>query len=282
MAISFFQNRKLVVATMHKKEEVIAPLLQDYLQVEIVVDPKINTDILGTFSGEVERLLDPIATARKKCELAMQQTGCDLAVASEGSFGPHPEIYFLPCNEEVLVLYDKKNDLEIISSVRSTDTNYSGSLVHTLKELTDFSQKAGFPSHALILKDSETNFKDIKKGIDDMELLSAEGERFLKLYGQLYVETDMRAMYNPTRMKVIQKAADKLIEKINSVCPQCHTPGFSIESVKHGLPCSLCNTPTRSVKSALYLCKKCSYSQLKEFPLGKEFEDPMYCDNCNP
>jgi hypothetical protein len=43
-----------------------------------------------------------------------------------------------------------------------------------------------------------------------------------------YVETDMRAMYNPSRMTVIQNATKKLVEKINSCCPNCNIPGFGI------------------------------------------------------
>jgi hypothetical protein len=39
----------------------------------------------------------------------------------------------------------------------------------------------------------------------------------LEKFNNLYVETDMRAMYNPSRMTVIQNATKKLVEKINLV-----------------------------------------------------------------
>jgi hypothetical protein len=47
-----------------------------------------------------------------------------------------------------------------------------------------------------------------------------------------FVETDMRAMYNPSRMTVIQNATKK--EKINSCCPHCNIPGFGITDAKRG------------------------------------------------
>jgi hypothetical protein len=35
----------------------------------------------------------------------------------------------------------------------------------------------------------------------------------LEKFNNLYVETDMRAMYNPSRMTVIQNATKKLVER---------------------------------------------------------------------
>jgi hypothetical protein len=41
----------------------------------------------------------------------------------------------------------------------------------------------------------------------------------------------MRAMYNPSRMTVIQNATKKLVEKINSCCPQQY-PGLELQTLK--------------------------------------------------
>jgi hypothetical protein len=56
---------------------------------------------------------------------------------------------------------------------------------------------------------------------------------FVKLYGSVYVETDMRAMHNPYESH--KSAAIKLATKINSLCPDCKTPGFGITDAKQGL-----------------------------------------------
>lgn len=81
--MDLFKNRKLIIATKHEKETVIAPLLEKELGVLCFIDENFDTDILGTFTGEVERKFDPITTARKKCLMAMEANDCDLGVASE-------------------------------------------------------------------------------------------------------------------------------------------------------------------------------------------------------
>ena len=62
-----FKDRRLVIATMHKKEQVIAPILESGLGVKCILPEHFNSDQWGTFSGEIERKHDPIETARQKC-----------------------------------------------------------------------------------------------------------------------------------------------------------------------------------------------------------------------
>ena len=95
-------------------------------------------------------------------------------------------------------------------------------------------------------------------------------------------ETDMRAMNNPTRMKVIAETTTKLIEKILSCFPSCNHLGFSITNTNKGLPCSLCNAPTRSVKAYIYECQHCGFKKEDLFPNKIKEENPRYCDYCNP
>lgn len=90
-----FQNRKLIIATKHEKEKVIAPILENELKLICFIDEKFDTDTLGTFAGEIERELDPISTAREKFLRAMKHNNCHLGVASEGSFGQHPSFFSL-------------------------------------------------------------------------------------------------------------------------------------------------------------------------------------------
>ncbi|MDO9153157.1 MAG: hypothetical protein Q7U47_05530 [Paludibacter sp.] len=92
-----FLHRKLIIATKHEKESIIAPILEKELGVTCFINKNFNTDELGTFTGEIERVLDPISTAREKCIRAMNLSNCDLGVASEGSFAPHPSIFFCKC-----------------------------------------------------------------------------------------------------------------------------------------------------------------------------------------
>ncbi len=73
--MNLFSGRKLVIATKHKKEKIIGPLAASRLGVLPVVPAGLDTDQLGTFTGEIERPADPLTTARKKCEMAMALTG---------------------------------------------------------------------------------------------------------------------------------------------------------------------------------------------------------------
>jgi len=104
ITLKMFDNRKLVIATKHHKESVIATLFENELGVKCFVPNDFDTDLLGTFSGEIERKDSAVDTVKKKCLLAMEQTNCDLGIASEGSFGPHPILFMASANEELLVL----------------------------------------------------------------------------------------------------------------------------------------------------------------------------------
>lgn len=277
-----FNGRQLVIATKHHKENVIAPLFDKAFGLNCFPAKDFDTDLLGTFSGEIDRKDDPVTTLRKKCLLAMELSGCDLGIASEGSFGAHPAIPFVQADDEFIIFIDKKNKLELIERELSTDTNFNGEEVKSEKALIDFAHQGRFPSHAIIMQPSVTDISDIVKGIDSWDLLHESFDRFFKKYGQAYVLTDMRALYNPTRMAVIKKAAEKLITKIGSLCPECQKPGFSVTESKRGLPCERCKLPTKSTLSYIYVCTECSFVKEEKFPNHKQFEEPMFCDYCNP
>ncbi|KAB1157658.1 DUF6671 family protein [Flavobacterium luteum] len=277
-----FEGRKLIIATQHQKEKVIVPIFESNLGINCFTPDNYNTDIFGTFSGELERTLNSYETVKAKCIAAMKEYNCDLGIASEGSFGAHPSIFFANADDEILIFIDLKNDIEIVVREISLETNFNATSVTNYEELIDFSNKVQFPSHAIILKNAEKDFSIIAKGIHTWDDLKEKYAEISLKYTTVYAETDMRAMYNPTRMKVIEKAACKLIEKIKSKCPKCETPGFGITSTKTGLKCSLCGSETRSIKSHIYSCLKCNYETEEMFPNGKKWEDPMYCDYCNP
>jgi len=279
---SIFINRDIVIATKHKKEQVISPLLKKGLMVNCIVPKDFDTDVFGTFSGEVEREVSPVEAARLKCLKAIEMSGCDLAIASEGSFGTHPSIFFAHADSEIVMLVDKKNNLEIWAYEISTKTNFDGAEMNSFDELLTFAKAAKFPSHGLILRKSKDEVEDIFKGITLRKDLKKHFNYLFEKYGKVYVETDMRAMYNPTRMKVIKSATINLIQKINCLCPACNAPGFSVTKAMPGLPCSDCGMPTRSTLTHIYECKLCKHKIEKHYPNGLFKEEPTFCDFCNP
>lgn len=277
-----FFERRLLIVTKHQKEIVMSPLFQNEFGANCFTSDAFDTDSLGTFSGEISRKDDALTTLRNKCILGNKATHCDLVIASEGSFGAHPSIFFAQADEELVMLKDFKNDLEIVAREISLDTNFDGKTISSEMELNEFANKVQFPSHGIILKSDEKNPSKIIKGIISKDALLKAFYELKEEYQKVSVETDMRAQFNPTRMKVIEKATQNLIQKIKNECPNCKTPGFDIFSAKPGLPCENCSLPTRSTLSYLYQCKKCDFTEEKKFPRGIEFEDPTYCDNCNP
>jgi hypothetical protein len=191
---------------------------------------------------------------------------------------------FLPCDREIVVLVDQHHDLEIVGEAISTETNFSHAAIATLDEALRFAQKAGFPAHGLVVMPAN-NSKDsnlIIKGITTEPALRAAVTQILNQFGIAHLETDMRAMHNPTRMQVIAQATQDLISKAKQHCPKCNVPGFGVGEYRYGLPCGLCGQPTQQVLAAIYRCQKCHFEQPKLFPNGTQTADPMYCDFCNP
>lgn len=279
---NWFGGRKLAIGTQHGKEKVIAPAFESILGVKCIVPSSINTDQFGTFSGEIERTGTPIETLRQKCKHTSIVSGFDLVVASEGSFGSHPSLVFVPADDEWMMLTDYKNELEITARLCSTSTNFQQAKISTEQELRAFAQLVQFPSHALVLKQDETTTAFCKKGIDSWEKLGSAFQRMIDANGSAWVETDMRAHLNPTRMNVIEEVTHLLIQKIQSACPSCAAPGFSLTKSVSGLPCAWCNTPTLTTKSHVYSCQKCNFAVEKKYPSGKQTESPEFCLHCNP
>jgi hypothetical protein len=265
---------------MHKKDQVIAPIFESALGVSCFTPDVIDTDQFGSFSGEVARTLSPLEAALAKCDLAHQDTGCDLVVANEGSFGPHPTLFFVEADDELMVLRDYKNNLTIGTRLISSATNLNSLEITNINQLRDFANSLGFPTHGIILKAIKPGV--IVKDSGSIAELCANALPLLAADGKCIAETDMRAMNNPTRMKLIEELTHKLVTKIKSTCPLCKTPGFDVIRVNSGLPCMACKSETSSTRSLVKGCLTCRYEELIEYPHNKREEDPMYCNYCNP
>ncbi|MEM7725974.1 MAG: DUF6671 family protein [Cyanobacteria bacterium P01_A01_bin.45] len=281
-----FNNRVAILATMHQKERVIAPIFEQELGLRVVVPPDFDTDIFGTFTRETPRPGNQIEAVRFKAEKALDVTGENIAIASEGSFAPHPILPYISSNREIVILIDKEQDIEIIGEEISTETNHSHLVVDNAEQALKFAKKVGFPKHGLVVmceespKDRDNVFKGIvteEKLVESVNFVVSESPA-----RKAHVETDMRAMYNPTRMKNIAKATHNLVKKINSLCPKCSFPGFDITRRIPGLPCELCGLPTPLTKTVVYQCQKCGFTQEKSFVDGRKSADPGQCMYCNP
>ncbi len=279
-----YENAQIGLATKHAKKTAIAPIFKSILGAE-VIDLDVDTDILGAFSGEVPRIGSALETVKRKCEMGIEKGFFDFCLASEGSFGPHPDYPFIPCDQEILYFIDNLKKIHVWATIFSNKTNYNFKKTTSFPELLEFSKKVKFPTHALIIRPNIWENKNhIFKGVQTEEGLKYSLEVSMKRSkdGAAWVETDMRAHMNPSRMSVIQEVARKLANQLNTPCPQCNSPGWGIKRVERGLKCSYCSFETDWVKSEIYGCVFCSceFKQLRSD--GIMSVDPSMCKMCNP
>lgn len=278
--LSVFDRRVAVLATMHRKEEIIAPLLEPALGIQVQVPVGIDTDRFGTFTRDIKRKGTQIEAARQKVRYALELTGESLAIASEGSFFPDPLLPFGVCDREIVLFYDRQQKLEAIGEVLSREVNHQGATVSTLAEAVEFAEKVGFPDQGLVVMSDAQTPEGMVKGIRQRELLEDALNRILARQATAYLETDLRAMHNPKRREAIALATQNLIEKLQQFCPQCQLPGFDVTDTRRGLRCGLCSLPTSLIQAYIYQCQGCGYRE--ESPVQVEVADPTYCSYCNP
>jgi len=281
-----YSGGHIILVTKHAKSIAIAPIFMEKLNA-CVLEYYIDTDLFGTFTGEIERQGSALESARKKCEWAFNKLGPEVeyVLSSEGSFGPDPYLPFQPCDHEILYFIDRKRDFHFHLSCLSEKTNYRISEIDSLEALRKFANQVKFPSHGLILRPNVTNDDTrIYKGItavSDLDELFKECQR-ASSDGKVRVETDMRANFNPTRMSVIAELAEKLAEYLATNCPKCQLPGWGKVRQQKGLPCEYCDAPTEAIKYEVLGCAKCDYEEIRPLSESLNKAEQRYCGLCNP
>ncbi len=280
-----YRNDLAVLATLHRKEEVLRPILAEGLGLRVEVVPNVDTDAFGTFTGEIARRGSQLDAAQAKIAAAFHaRPEARIAVASEGSFGPHPHLPFVSLGREIVVLVDRDRDLTLIGHHADLQTNYANKILSSLEEAETFAAAAGFPRHGLSVigvtegRPDPTRFLD--KDVTDPSRLRAAVASGISACGVVLLQTDMRAHRNPTRMAAIRRAAENLVQVYRSSCPRCSRPGFGIRERVPGLPCSACGEPTPLVLKEIWSCSGCG--EAEERRAKRAAADPAECPACNP
>lgn len=277
-----FEGRKIVLLSKHKKEIAIKSLLESETGCQLIVESSFDTDQLGTFTRDIDRRMSQLETAREKNKICLELTDFDMAISSEGSFDINP-LFQMPWNIEIVLLHDKKENYEVFGIFKGPETNLDHTITSKWTDAVKFAEKIGFPDHYIILRPGGENGKPIYKDIDSFAKFE---DAFIKckkksLARKVFIETDMRAHANPTRMKNIMLATQDLVNKLNNLCPNCGAYGFVVTDVIKGLRCELCGLPSDLVLKYVYSCYKCKHNEEVIHPYG-EFASPKYCYNCNP
>ena len=277
-----YSGKRIILTSKHEKLKLIKPSFDRYIDCEIS-EIDLDTDQLGTFSGEIERVSPPRETAIHKARLGMASTGISIGIASEGSIGPDPIVPFVHSNIEYLTLVDDENDLIISETYRTFDITVATITTSPGQDISEFLKKANFPVHGLMVRPNIDDKSNCIKGIiEHTSLLEAiEASSRISPNGFVIIESDLRAIHSPSRQKNISQAANLLAIRVSQLCPQCQTPGWGRVGYEKGLKCLECEqVNSNAIRQEILGCVKC-----ENVEPGKVIStslDPSKCEYCNP
>ncbi len=271
-----------VLTSKHQKLHQIAPAFESIVGLHML-EADLDTDQLGTFTGEIERKFPPLETAIRKARMGMRHLGIPIGMASEGSIGADLVVPFVTSDVEHLVLVDDERHLIISEVYRSFEITAVSTVTFPDEDLTEFLARAKFPNHKLIVKPNSTAEISSIKGISTFQELRraiAECSKHSQ-NGSVLIESDLRAHSSPSRQRNIARVARLLAAKVNRLCPVCSVPGWGRVRFEMGLQCSMCKGfVAEAIRQEVNGCVLCSYTELGK--VVTESADPATCPRCNP
>jgi hypothetical protein len=277
-----YANARIVLATMHEKERALGPAFRRVLGAEIVAVPELDTDTLGTFSGEVPRPDALVETCLLKAELAFQTMDVEYAVASEGSYGPIDRVPLISSGVEILAFIDRKRGIRLIDTFPTHHTSWRLSRFRAGDPARLAVLRAmGFPRYGVFVACSSDMDHPVKGLATEEEVIATmdrEAERSKEGLAVLY--SDMRAHRNPTRMKVLRAAGWQLAKRLQCLCPKCHAPGFGRIQSRRGLPCEACGDATHWIDFEIDGCNVCGHAEARPRRDGRRTAPKLSCKSC--
>lgn len=282
-----YRGQRVAFATRHGKADLVRAPFASIAGLD-VHSVEADTDALGTFTGEIERPGTALDTVVRKAGLGLT-ADVDLAVASEGSFGPHPIVGFIPVGTELLAFVDRTAAVAIVERSRPGPTRWShrdlaasGPLVVDQRWLDTI----GFGDHAVcVVGLDETGLLCAapSKGLNQPEDLASAIANLTSVASvrTIRLMTDMRAHVNPTRQAQITELATALASRLTRACPACGQAGWGRIGAEPGLPCRWCATPTEKAVAWIFGCAACPNTLAQPAP-GPSEADPGVCPHCNP
>ena len=272
-------RRTVAIATKHHKELQFGPPLRRLLGLDLVV-AAVDTDELGTFTGEVARPANQLDTARRKARWAIEHAGTRFGLSSEGAFGPHPDAPFVPIGLELAVFIDAVDGIEVIERLICGETNFAHVMLTAADIPAKFLGAVGFPEHAVVVSPTRSDGPFVK-GVQDRGRLDSTVAATIAAHGTACVQTDMRAHLNPTRQRALAQLAELLAARLATGCPSCAAPGWGVIASEPGLRCESCARPTSLTAADRYGCasNSCRHQELRP---RDGAAPPASCGHCNP
>lgn len=277
-----YAGERIGLATIHAKERAIAPPFRRLLGAKVVVAPNLDTDTLGTFTGEVPRPDALVETSLMKAELVFRSMDIDCAIASEGSYGPIDRLPLVAGGLEIMAFVDRKRGIRTIETLVTHRTNWrlvsfeagDPSVPQAVKSL-------GFPEYGVFVISGSVGghtIKDLETIGDVVAAVDQQARR--SDVGRALVVADMRAHRNPTRMKVLRALAWKLARRLATLCPKCKAPGFGHMMSPRGLPCESCGEPTHWIDFEIDGCSCCGHAVARPRKDGRRTAPRLSCRGC--
>jgi len=276
---SRYQNEPITFATMHGKELLAQHPFADALGANVVAPQQLNTDLFGTFSGEILRTSSPRSTALAKARRGMELEHTHYGLASEGTFSTG--FGTIVENTEVLVFVDDILGLELVEGSITISPLPAGRTIRHLDDALNYAAAVGFPEQRVILQTTHNGIATSFKNIGDRETLHRVGEKvFREANNSVSIMPDYRAHHCPSRAAVIHTLCEQMAHRLATECPMCLTPGFGQLDVEPGVPCESCGTATNIIAADIHGCGKCPYRTRIGRPVKRAA--PHWCNFCNP
>ena len=272
-------GRRAVVATMHGKTAVIAPLMAP-LGLTCVACKGLDTDRFGTFVRDVARHGSQTDALLAKAQAALAlDPQAHFAIASEGAFGPHPLLGLIPSGLELVALVERRTGRAVIGRDHTLDAHFAQAAVHSADAIAQFIQRSARAGHGWVVMGSRDG-PVLAKDIVDPADLHDRALAVIAQSGAVWLETDMRAHRNPTRMAAIGRATADLVHRLQVRCPRCSWPGW-IGRAEPGRRCAWCDSPTSEPIGMTCICDECGYRETRLDDPDRRAE-PAHCPMCNP
>lgn len=271
---------KVALPTKHKKGEAVRAGFKGILEIDLV-EVEVDTDQLGTFSGEVARRGTPLETAIRKADLGAKSSGLKYAIASEGTISNDAQVPILISDVEVMVFKDYEEDLVIVESHRSFEINAARFETIDGNDIDHFLAQADFPNHGIIAMGVDIKRTKPIKGITNHHALTSAIKTIRQNSPKVILENDFRAHFSPSRMVNIKETAKRLAMRISSQCSSCNSPGWGVVGYEKGVNCQACKRLNPdAIHREILGCVRCDHRTTGEILF--ESLPAERCIWCNP